>query len=40
LVLIQNLEENNYDENTIDYLAEQMRLSISDVKDETVKKQI
>jgi len=40
LVLIQNLEDNNYDENTIDYLAEQMRLSISEVKDETVKKQI
>ena len=40
LVLIQNLESNNYDEKTIDYLAEEMRNSINEVKDESVKKQI
>ncbi len=38
--LIINLEENNYDEKTIDFLAEQMRNSIWEVKDENVKKQI
>lgn len=39
-ILIQNLEANNYDEKTIDFLAEQMRNSINEVKDESVKEQI
>lgn len=40
LVLIKNLENNVYDDNTIEYLAEEMRQSIWEVKDESVKKQI
>lgn len=40
IILIQNLEANNYDEKTIDFLAEEMRNSIDEVKDESVKKQI
>lgn len=38
--MIKNLQENNYDEKTIDFLAEQMRDSISEVKDESIKKQL
>lgn len=40
LVLIKNLENNVYDDKTIEYLAEEMRQSIGEVKDESVKKQI
>lgn len=40
LILIQNLENNVYDDKTIEYLAEEMRQSIEEVKDESVKKQI
>jgi hypothetical protein len=39
-LLKKNLEENIYDDTTIEFLAEQMRISIWEVKDENVKKQI
>lgn len=39
-ILLQNVKEDNYDENTLEYLAEQVRSSISEVKDEKIKSQL
>lgn len=39
-VIIKNLKANNYDENTIDFLADQLRNSINEVEDKEKKEKM
>lgn len=38
--LFENVKADNYDESTLEYLAEQVRASINEVKDEKIKTQL